>query len=302
MKETPQVLDTITDVVLAYRPKSEQTGNVRYNPGMSNPMSLIQKIRLLATLNTLYNRVSALYAQNGGKMSPVKLTQIGSLIAQALASFGAAHFISTNMANTGWLMWALAGLNVVLTIGHALLPSALPAPDALPSTATKAGMIVLMLLSGPMLWPVSARAQAVAAPTGVQNIYAAGASYSINASPAVDGNALYAHSLNSAGTYAFTALDALPATLKPFTVTTNIGAGIAQKVFTLGSIPVYMPTAAGISWSGTNTGWQWSGGALASIHIKGNYYIMPSVRFLKSSVSGGTGYQPIIGLLAAWGK
>ena len=47
-------------------------------------LSLIQKIRLLATLNTLYSKLSALYAQNGGKMSPVKLTQVGSLIAQAL--------------------------------------------------------------------------------------------------------------------------------------------------------------------------------------------------------------------------
>jgi len=268
-------------------------------------LSLIQKIRLLATLNTLYNKLSALYAQNGGKMSPVKLTQVGSLIAQALASFGAAHFISANMANTGWLMWVLAGLNIILTVGHALLPSALPAPDALPSAqsvATKVGMIVLMILAGSMLWPVSAQAQTVATPTGVQNIYAAGASYSINASPAVAGTALYAHSLNSAGTYAFTAIDALPATLKPFTVTSNIGVGIAQKVFTLGSVPVYMPTAAGISWSGTNAGWQWSGGGLASIHVKGNYYLMPSIRFLKSSVSGGTGYQPIIGLLVAWGK
>jgi hypothetical protein len=131
-------------------------------------LSLIQKIRLLATLNTLYNKLSALYAQNGGKMSPVKLTQVGSLIAQALASFGAAHFISTNMANTGWLMWVLAGLNVILTVGHALLPSALPAPDALPSAqsvATKAGMIVLMILAGSMLWPVSAQAQAATTST-----------------------------------------------------------------------------------------------------------------------------------------
>ena len=201
-----------------------------------------------------------------------------------------------NIANT---LLAAAGVAVALAGAIAKDKNIGINPPTLP---TKVGMIVLMILAGSMLWPVSAQAQTVATPTGVQNIYAAGASYSINASPAVAGTALYAHSLNSAGTYAFTAIDALPATLKPFTVTSNIGVGIAQKIFTLGSIPVYMPTAAGISWSGTNTGWQWSGGGLASIHVKGNYYLMPSVRFLKSSVSGGTGYQPIIGLLVAWGK
>lgn len=136
----------------------------------------------------------------------------------------------------------------------------------------------------------------------IQNIYAGGVSYNHGATPAVAGTALYAHALNTSGTYAFTVFDALPATTKPFTVTTNVGAGIAQKAFTLGKVPIYVPTAAGISWSGSNTGWQWSTGGLASIHIKGDYYIMPSVRLEKSSVSNGAGYQPVIGLLFGWGK
>ncbi|MGP8225507.1 MAG: hypothetical protein ACLQGT_05065 [Terracidiphilus sp.] len=143
------------------------------------------------------------------------------------------------------------------------------------------------------------------APTEIQNIYAAGGSYSVNAQPAIAGTALYARNLNTGAalpTFAFTVVDASPATLKPFTVTSNVGLGIAQQVLTLGKVPVYVPTAAGISWTGSNTGWQWNGGAIASIHIKGQYYLMPSVRFLKSSVSGGSGYQPILGLLFAWGK
>jgi hypothetical protein len=149
----------------------------------------------------------------------------------------------------------------------------------------------------------SVSAQAPAAPTAVQNFYAAGVSYSVNASPAVAGTALYAHILSAdTGTYAFTAIDALPNTVSPFTVSTNVGAGIAQKVFTLGKVPVYMPTAAGISFNGANTGWQWNGGVLASIHIKNQYYLMPTVRFLKSSVSNGTGYQPIVGVLFGWGQ
>jgi hypothetical protein len=85
-------------------------------------------------------------------------------------------------------------------------------------------------------------------------------------------------------------------------VTTNIGAGIAQKVTSVGKVGIYIPTAAGISWNGTNTGWQWNGGAAAMFPLKNGYYLMPTVRFLKSSVSGGTGYQPIVGLLFGWGK
>ncbi len=127
----------------------------------------------------------------------------------------------------------------------------------------------------------------------LQNIYAGGISYSVG---------LYAHLVGNTGTYAFTAVDALPNTVKPFTVSTNIGAGIGQKVTTIGKIGIYMPTAAGISFNGANTGWQWNGGVLASIHVKGSYYVMPSARFLKSSVSNGSGYQPIVGVLLAWGQ
>jgi hypothetical protein len=147
--------------------------------------------------------------------------------------------------------------------------------------------------------PAPAPAPAAAS---LQNIYAAGASYSIGGSPAVAGTVLYAHLVANTGTYAFTAIDAVPNTLKPFTVSSNFGVGIGQKVATLSGVGIYMPTAAGISFNGTNTGWQWNGGVLASIHVKGNYYVMPSARFLKSSVSNGSGYQPILGVLVAWGQ
>lgn len=135
----------------------------------------------------------------------------------------------------------------------------------------------------------------------ITNLYAAGASYSVNASPSVAGTALYAHQLAD-NTYAFTAVDALPETVKPFTVTTNVGVGIAQKITTFHGVDVFVPTAAGVEWTGTNTGWQWNGGVLAAIKLKGSYYLMPSVRFLKGSVSGGTGYQPIVGVLFGWGS
>ena len=142
-------------------------------------------------------------------------------------------------------------------------------------------------------------------PQAITKLYGAGVSCNVNAKPALSGTALGAYQLSSdtaPGLYAFTAVDALPNTLKPFTVSTNIGAGIAQKVFTLGKVPIFVPTAAGISFNGANTGWQWNGGALAAIHVKGQYYIMPTVRFLKSSVSNGSGYQPIVGVLFGFGQ
>jgi hypothetical protein len=133
------------------------------------------------------------------------------------------------------------------------------------------------------------------------NIYAGGISFNSGASPRIAGTGLYARLLSDgSGTYAFTVVDALPATVKPFTVTTNIGAGVAQKLFSIGKVPIFMPASAGISFNGTNTGWAWSGGALASIKVKNNWHVYPNVRFVKSSVSNGTGYQPIAGLLFGW--
>lgn len=142
----------------------------------------------------------------------------------------------------------------------------------------------------------------VTPPAPISNLYAAGVSYNVGASPSVAGTALYAHLVADTATYAFTAVDVLPNTLKPLTVNTNIGVGIAQKIATIANVPIYIPTAVGISWNGSNTGWQWNTGALVSIHIKGSSYILPSVRVVKSSVSNGSGYQPIIGVLYGWGQ
>lgn len=145
--------------------------------------------------------------------------------------------------------------------------------------------------------------QTAPAPVQLTNIYAAGVSFNAPATPRVAGTALYARLVSpDTHTYAFTAVDALPTSTNPFTVTTNIGAGIAQKAFTVGKLDVYVPTAAGISFTGTNTGWQWNTGALVAIPLKHNMYLMPTVRVVKSSVSNGDGYQPIIGVLFGWGN
>lgn len=227
----------------------------------------------------------------------VKITQWATLIVSVIAMLGLPDIAQQWMSHHP-TAYAVIGA-VAVIIGH-LFPKLPTGPNGASDTAKKAGLI---LLAAALLCP-PLHAQAIPeapAPTQVQNLYAGGMSYSVGGSPAIAGTALYAHSLSD-GTYAFTAIDALPNTIRPFTVSTNIGAGVAQKIATIANIPIYVPTAAGISWSGSNTGWQWSGGVLASIHVKGPYYILPSVRFLKSSVSGGTGYQPILGILFGWGK
>ncbi len=134
------------------------------------------------------------------------------------------------------------------------------------------------------------------------NIYAGGISFNNAGSPSIAGTGLYARSISGSGTYAFTVVDALPTNLKPFTVTTNFGGGIAQKLFTIGKVPIFLPSSAGVSYNGSNTGWVWSTGALASITVKKNWRIFPTVRIAKSSVSNGTGYQPIVGILFGWGQ
>ena len=160
----------------------------------------------------------------------------------------------------------------------------------------------IILLIGLLAFPVAVNAQLPA------NLYAAGASYNSGASQPVAGNAMYAKLVSqSAGTYGFTMLDILPITTKPFTVSTNVSAGIAQKILNFQGVSFYAPTSAGISLTGSNTGWTWTSGILADYNIKKNgtataFHVMPNVRWLKSSVSNGSDYQLIGGLMVGWGS
>ncbi len=266
-------------------------------------MNLAQIVKM----DLLLNRISNVLKEDATMQ--VKIPQLVTLVCTLLGTLGAPALMNTQVhAHMG----LYTGLVAAAMILHALLPSIFGAPSAADQQATgmsnKAGLFLLAGLGLALAYPAGMRAQITPAPptpAQIQNIYAAGGSYSVNAQPAAAGTALYAHNLNTGAalpTFAFTVVDASPTTVKPFTVTTNVGAGIAQQLAAVGKLQVFLPTAAGISWSGSNTGWQWNGGALISIHLKGQYYLMPSVRFLKSSVSGGSGYQPIIGLLFAWGQ
>lgn len=231
----------------------------------------------------------------------VKVPQLLTLFVSLSATIGLPTLVTNFVHAHAVVYMAIVAAALVL---HAVMPSVFAAPSAADQQATGLNKLgALLLVVGLMLMvPARVKAQTTEAPADLQQIFAGGVSYSVNASPGIAGTGLYAHLVDSSGTYAFTVVDALPNTVKPFTVTTNFGVGVAQKVYTFGKVPIYVPAAAGFSWSGSNTGWQWNGGALASIHIKGNYYVMPTVRFLKSSVSNGSGYQPIIGLLFGWGQ
>lgn len=167
-------------------------------------------------------------------------------------------------------------------------------------------LAILGLLAGfaiPSFAQTAAPPAATTPAPAIQNVYAAGVSWNQSASPAIAGTALYAHAVDSSGTFAFTAIDVLPTSVKPFTVTTNVGVGVAQKLFSIGKVPILCPTTAGVSWSGTNTGWAWSTGALASVKLgKSNWHLFPMVRVARSNVSSGSGVQPIVGVALGWAQ
>ena len=158
---------------------------------------------------------------------------------------------------------------------------------------------LILVCVGLLAFPSTVKAQL---PT---NLYAVGGSYNSGASTPIAGSALYAR-LTTDSTYAFTALDILPISVSPFTVSTNVSAGVAQKILTWENINFFTPTSAGISITGNNTGWTWTSGVLADYNIKKSgkatqYHVMPNVRWLKSSVSNGSGYQLIGGVMVGWG-
>ena len=135
-------------------------------------------------------------------------------------------------------------------------------------------------------------------PTLPTNVYLTGMAWSPSGTPSVDGEALYAHVLvPSTGTYLFTMVEALPNNTTPFTVNTNVGVGVAQRLFNIGQTAVYTPTGAGVSWTGANLGWAWFSGAGWIIPIKGDWCMMPNARLVKSSVSNGTGVQVVYGVM-----
>ncbi|MFC6645464.1 hypothetical protein ACFQBQ_07665 [Granulicella cerasi] len=155
---------------------------------------------------------------------------------------------------------------------------------------------------------VSAMAQDNVQPASqdVAKLYAVGGSYSPGASPAFAGTAMVAIKIPNTSTYGVTIYDALPTSVKPFKITTNIGAGVAQKLTTIAGYDVFGTTSAGLTYTSTNTGWNATFGGAVMIPIKtlkdgSKLYLMPEGRGMKSSVSDGSGVQVIVGVQFALG-
>jgi hypothetical protein len=166
-----------------------------------------------------------------------------------------------------------------------------------------AAVACMLLMFAPALLSQTVPAP-VAAPT-LSNLYTLGLSYSPGADKPVAGSASYFRQVNDSGTYVFTMVDAHPSTSKPFTVTTSFGVGIAQKVATIAGMNIYVPTNAGIAYSGSAVGWNYSSGVGVAIRWKaykdGYLYIVPTARFDKNNVTND-GFQPIGGVQIGWGK
>lgn len=142
-------------------------------------------------------------------------------------------------------------------------------------------------------------AQDTPAPAPVTlNFAAVGMSYNRGGDPAIAGTAAYARRL-SEHTYSFTLMDALPVKEHPNAIATQVGTGILQRIASIGKVDLYLPVAAGISWSGTNSRWSWTGGAMAAYRIpKLGVYVYPNIRWSLVDVAPGvSGYQNTFGVL-----
>jgi hypothetical protein len=233
-------------------------------------LSLIDKLKLLTKLNSTVNEVEKGISVKDSTKIILAIIGLFTTIVQ-IPSIQA--YLLTMISTHPAIASILAGLAAILGILH------------IPVKNTMAVLMVAIMLG----FGMTAKAQTAT------DIYAGGLSYSVNARPSIAGTGLYAHPVADT-TYAYTSIDVVPNTVKPFTVTSNIAVGIGQKVATLGKLPIYCTTGAGPSWTGTNVGWAYNFGCLTEVVIK-NQKFMPTFRALKSSVSNGTGYQPVIGIL-----
>lgn len=126
------------------------------------------------------------------------------------------------------------------------------------------------------------------------NIYAFGATINPNGSPIVSGTGMYGRLTDGAkGTYAIGVLDVVSTTAKPYTVTTNPSAGIAQQFIDKGNLKVFVTPSAGLSYTGANTGYSYALGGMVTYDLSPNYAIGFGGRLFRSNISN-SGYQPAL--------
>lgn len=260
-------------------------------------MNPVQMFKLLGD----YNKAKSIAKEN---------VSLNTKISQYLVLAGTVAGLASAWA-TGWLNSHAGAFTILVGIANVLahlFPSIFATPPA--ALEQKAGLanvklplILLALFAG----AISVQAQTAAAPAAPtalpSSFYAAGSSYNPSASPEFAATLLAAKNVQVSGTnqLAFTVVDVLPVNLKTLTVSTNIGIGDAVKLATIAGHTVYAPTSAGISYTGSNTGWNWTTGVAVPVKIRADksWYAVPNVRVLKSSISG---YQLVPGVLFGWGQ
>ena len=135
-------------------------------------------------------------------------------------------------------------------------------------------------------------------------LYGVGLAGSPSATPPVAGMGLFAKQVTGT-TYSATLFQVIPNNQQKFTVTSNIGTGIAQQLFVIPgtNYAVYGMATGGVSWQSSNVGVSFSGAATVPFRYKqSNWYVLPFVGWNKSSVANGTGYQLTAGTIVSWGK
>jgi len=109
----------------------------------------------------------------------------------------------------------------------------------------------------------------------------------------VAGTGLYGRLVDAKGTYAVAVMDVVPTTAKPYTVTTNPSAGVAQRFYSHNNLKVFATPAAGLSYTGNNTGYSYALGGMVTYDLSPNYALGFGGRLFKSSISN-SGYQPAL--------
>jgi hypothetical protein len=180
-------------------------------------------------------------------------------------------------------------------------------------------ILVVEFIAGFLIGFCSAQTVPVA-PTLPSNVYGLGVSYNNGAKPSMSGTLTYSHLLSSGSgatgpcanivtlCYGYTVLDILPQSFNPSVITTNIGVGVAQKALTISGVNFFIPASVGPTITGSNVGWNWTGGVLADYNVKKNgnatsWHIEPNVRFVNATVNGvSNGYQLIFGAQIAFAQ
>jgi len=127
------------------------------------------------------------------------------------------------------------------------------------------------------------------------NIYAFGPTFNPNATPVISGTAFYGRKLDDKGTYAIAGMDIMTGSTAPFTVTSNPFTGVAQQFYSSGRLHVFATPSAGLSYSGTNTGYSYALGGLIVYDLSPSYALGFGGRAFKSNISN-SGYEPAVSL------